>query len=260
MSANWAARVLAATLSLLVAQAHAELSDGIDPSILAPGLAQTTEAIEKLEKLTDEAAAIATAIFRVQNEFGEKRLSLLGASPTCEMPWVNDLGERARELGRAFRDAVQSARVQAQRVESLTVQPTVRPLLDAETNHRVLELLGRVDELSRSYPESASWHERYIEPAVRGCPLALVPTYGIPPAAAVAVDGTDGASPRKKEALVAILAFGGGFLCPGAVPAAGVMLVRGKVCYSDSEACSCEPVEVDPATVLGPETNAGSAN
>ncbi|HYB98764.1 MAG TPA: hypothetical protein VEC57_06470 [Candidatus Limnocylindrales bacterium] len=261
MSVRLAACVLAATLSLPVAAARAELSDGIDPSILAPGLVQASEAIARLEKLTDEAEAIATAIFRVQNEFGERRLSLAGASPSCEMPWVNDLGERARELGRAFRDAVQSARVQAQRVEALTVQPTVRPLLDAETNHKVLDLLARVDDLSRSYPESASWHERYIEPSIRGCPLALVPTYGIPPAAASAATDEDaGAAARKPAPLVAILAFGGGFLCPGAVPAAGVMLVRGKVCYSESESCSCEPVEVDPATVLGPETNAGSAN
>jgi len=261
MSVRGAARVLAAILSLLATAAHAELSDGIDPSILAPGLVQATEAIAKLEKLTDEAEAIGTAIFRVQNEFGEKRLSV-GNAPTCEMPWVNDLGERARELGRAFRDAVQSARVQAQRVEALTVQPTVRPLLDAETNHHVLDLLARVDELSRAYPESASWHARYIQPSIRGCPLGLVPGYGIPApaassagdAAAVVVDG------RKVSPLVAVIAFGGGFLCPGAVPAAGVMLVRGKVCYSEAESCSCEPVEVDPATVLGPETKAGSAN
>lgn len=272
----------AAILFLASGAALAARSDGIDPSILAPGLVQANEAVHRLGHLTDEADAIATALFRVQNEFGEERAAMAAAAarppapvaegspersrppagPDCKTPWLLDLGARSRELGRAFRDAVQSARVQGRRVENLTVEQTVQPLLDPETNHRVLKLLARVDDLVRSYPEAASWQENYVEPLLKGCEPALVPVAGIPDAAPAAAKDFDEAAPMagRKSRLIAILAFGGGWLCPGAVPAAGVMLVSGEVCYSDSESCDCEPVVVSPATVLGPDAKAGSAN
>ncbi|MFN2375612.1 MAG: hypothetical protein ABR538_03695 [Candidatus Binatia bacterium] len=241
---------------------HAARGDGIDPSILAPGLVQAREAVDRLGRLTDETEAIGTALFRVHNEFGEKRASS-ASPPDCTAAWMLDLGARSREFGRAFRDAVQSARVQARRVENMTVEPTVRPLLDPETNHRVLSLLARVDDLVRRYPEAASWQERYVEPLLDDCEPVLVPAPGF-------ADAAPEASPRevaapspgqtRKPKLIAVLAFGGGWLCPGAVPAAGVMLVSGEICYSDSESCDCDPAPVAPATVLGPETKAGSAN
>lgn|GEM_PF-2174791 len=239
----------------------ADLSDGIDPSVLAPSLLQATQAIERLDRLTAEAEAIGTALFRVHNEFGEHRLRS-AAPPPCEAAWLIDLGGRAREFGRAFRDAVQSARVQGTRVESLIVQPTVAPLLDPETNHRVLALLDRIDDLARRYPEASAWQEQFVEPLLADCAVVLHPAAGFPaPAPEAAPEGgAAAASARKREPLVAIMAIGGGWLCPGAVPAAGVMLVEGKVCYSGSEICGCEPLDIDPATVLGPETKAGSAN
>lgn len=255
--------VLAALLA--VSQpATADLSDGVDPTILAPGLVQASKAVDRLAQLVDEAEAIGTALFRVHNRFGENRAAA-GAGegkdgPSCESPWVIDLGARARELGRAFRDAVQSARMQARRVEDLILEPTVRPLLDASTNHRVVTLLARVDGLTRRYPEASTWHERYVEALARSCALALAPAPGIPDPAPRALDGDVETAAPAKRSLVAVLAVGGGWLCPGAVPAAGVMLVAGAVCYSASETCACEPVEVSPATVLGPETSAGSAN
>jgi len=153
--------------------------------------------------------------------------------------------------------------VQARRIENLIVEPTVQPLIDPETNHKVLSLLARIDDLVRRYPEAASWQERYVEPLLAGCEPALVPAPGI--ADAVPAAGTNSgavAMPMlaRKGPLIAVIAFGGGWLCPGAVPAAGVMLVSGEICYSASEACDCEPAAVSPATVLGPETKAGSAN
>ncbi len=251
---------LVAVLALCGAAA-ADLSDGIDPSILAPSLLQATQAIERMDRLTAEAEAIGTALFRVHNEFGEHR-QRDPAAPPCEAAWLTDLGGRAREFGRAFRDAVQSARVQGIRVESLIVQPTVAPLLDPETNHRVLALLDRIDDLTRRYPEAFAWQERFVEPLLADCAVILAPAAGFAaPAPEAALDAATGTTPgRKREPLVAIIAIGGGWLCPGVVPAAGVMLVSGKVCYSASETCVCEPVEVDPATVLGPDTKAGSAN
>ncbi len=241
--------------------ARADLSDGIDPSILAPSLLQATQAIERLDRLTAEAEAIGTALFRVHNEFAERRLKS-AAPPPCEARWLIDLGGRSREFGGAFRDAVQSARVQGARVESLIVQPTVAPLLDPATNHRVLALLGRVDDLSSRYPEASAWQQQFIEPLLADCAVTFTPAGGFAsPAPEAAPDAATAAMPAgKREPLVAIMAIGGGWLCPGAVPAAGVMLVAGKVCYSASEACGCEPVAVDPATVMGPDTKAGSAN
>lgn len=257
-------RVLVVALIVALAlcgAADADLSDGIDPSILAPSLLQATQAIERMDRLTAEAEAIGTALFRVHNEFGEHRLRD-PAKPPCEAAWLIDLGGRAREFGRAFRDAVQSARVQGLRVESLIVQPTVAPLLDPETNHRVLALLDRIDDLTRRYPEAFAWQQQFVEPLLADCAVIVAPASGFAaPAPEAALDAATGTTPaRKREPLVAILAIGGGWLCPGAVPAAGVMLVQGKVCYSASEACSCEPLAVDPATVLGPDTKAGSAN
>lgn len=255
-----AAAALAALL--LCREAGADLSDGVDASMLAPSLVQASQAIERLDRLTAEAEAIGTALFRVHNEFGEHRQAAGTTKPACDTPWLLDLGARAREFGRAFRDAVQSARVQGTRVESIILQPTVQPLLDPETNHRVLALLDRVDDLVHRYPEASSWHEQYVEPLLAGCSAALVPAPGIPsPAPDAAPDIVVGAAAaRKREPLVAILAIGGGWLCPGSVPSAGVMLVQGKVCYSETETCACEAGDVDPATVLGPETKAGSAN
>jgi len=261
--------------------AGAARSDGIESSILAPGLVQANEAVDRLERLVDEAEAIGVALFRVQNQFGEQRAAMAAAaaakpppsapkappppkppaSPDCTTPWLLDLGARSGELGRGFRDAVQSTRVQGRRVENVTVEATVQPLLDPETNHRVTSLLARVDDLVRSYPEAASWQERYIEPLLKGCEPALVPAAGIPDAApAAAKDNGSAVFSGRRAKLIAILAFGGGWLCPGAVPAAGVMLVSGEVCYSESEICDCEPAGVSPAMVLGPEANAGSAN
>lgn len=273
----------AATILLLACgAARAARGDGIEPSILAPGLVQANEAVDRLEHLTDEADAIATALFRVHNEFGEQRAAAAAAAarppakavkgepappkpaaaPDCTTPWLLDLGARSRDFGRAFRDAVQSTRVQGRRVENLTVEQTVQPLLDPETNHRVLKLLAKVDTLVRSYPEAASWQARYVEPLLKGCEPALVPVAGIPDAAPAAAKDANAVVPGadRKARLIAILAFGGGWLCPGAVPAAGVMLVSGEICYSASESCDCEPVAVSPATVLGPEAKAGSAN
>lgn len=238
-------------------------TDGIEPSILAPGLIQARDAISRLERLTEEAEAIGTALFRVHNEFGEKRAST-AVAPDCKTPWLLDLGWRSREFGRAFRDAVQSARVQARRVESLTVQQTVQPLLDPETNHKVLALLTRVDDLVRRFPEAASWQESYVEPLMKGCEPVPAPAPGlgdpVPPLATPEAAAAGSAAPARKAPLVAVLAFGGGWLCPGAVPAAGVMLVAGEICYSTSETCDCEARTVSPATVLGPDTKAGSAN
>lgn len=278
-----------AGLLLAAGIAHAApRSDGIDPSILAPGLVQAREATQRLERLTDEADAIGTALFRVHNDFGQQRalageLRARPADPNkgkekdtgkdgkddaakasgkidCTTPWLLDLGARSRELGRGFRDAVQSARVQARRLEGIIVEPTVQPLLDPETNHQVLSLLARVDDLVRSYPEAASWQESYVEPLLKGCEPVLVPATGFPDPAPIAAQRPSPLPAARKSPLIAVIAFGGGFLCPGAVPAAGVMLVSGEICYSAGEDCDCEPAEVSPATVLGPETNAGSAN
>lgn len=254
--------------------------DGIDSSILAPGLVQAGEAVDRLERLIDEAEAIGVALFRIHNEFGEQRAAMAAAAaapppkaekgspppprpsaePDCTTPWLLDLGARSREFGRAFRDAVQSVRVQGRRVESVTVEPTVQPLLDPETSHRISSLLARVDDLVRRYPEAASWQQRYIEPLLKGCQPALVPAPGLADVVPPALEDSPVTSPASKSRLIAVLAFGGGFLCPGTVPAAGVMLVSGEICYSASESCDCEPAAVSPATVLGPATNAGSAN
>jgi hypothetical protein len=278
---------LLAGLVLAPVIASGARSDGIEPSILAPGLVQATEALDRLERLIDEADAIGTALFRIHNEFGGQRSAMAAAAaaaknpppskakdkedkepaakpkaePDCTTPWLIDLGARSREFGRSYRDAVQSARVQGRRVENLTVEPTVQPLLDPETNHRVLKLLTRVDDLVRGYPEAASWQERYVEPLLKGCELPLAPAPGLPAPAPPALKDPGMASGTSRQArLIAVLAFGGGYLCPGAVPAAGVMLVSGAICYSPGESCACEPMSVSPATVLGPEANAGSAN
>ena len=279
-----------AGLLLVAGVASAGRSDGIDPSILAPGLVQANEALSRLEQLTDEAEAIGVALFRVHNAFGQKRALAKelhdrkdekppeakdakdakdAPKPAeeedtgkvdCKTPWLLDLGARSRELGRGFRDAVQSARVQAHRIEGIIVEPTVQPLLDPETSHRVTSLLARVDDLVRSYPEASSWQEKYVEPVLAACEPALVPAAGFPNPAPLPAQKDSSPLPKRKSALIAVIAFGGGFLCPGAVPAAGVMLVSGAICYSDSESCDCEPSAVSPATVLGPETKAGSAN
>ena len=131
-------------------------AEGIDASVLAPGLNQARDAVSRLEGLTEEAEAIGNALFRVHNGFGDRRVSSPQA-PGCETPWLTDLGARSRELGRAFRDAVQSVRVQASRVEALTVEPTVRPLLDPETNHKTYLNIASMPDAKIAYDIYYDW-------------------------------------------------------------------------------------------------------
>ena len=70
-----ASLVLPALAGILLAcgTSFAGHADGIQASDLAPGLLQARDAISRLERLTEEAEAIGVALFRLQNQFGEKR-------------------------------------------------------------------------------------------------------------------------------------------------------------------------------------------
>ena len=123
--------------------------------------------------------------------------------------------------------------------------PTVSPLLDDDDLSRGEDLRRVVTEHTLVWLEAAAWQERFVDPTARRCAPELAVAPGIPYAGAPAI--TQGPVP------VAILALGGATVCPGAEPADGrvVVVPEGKACLG-AEDCSCEPLDVLPAQVLGP--------
>jgi hypothetical protein len=214
------------------------------PAALAPGPHELDAAVAGMDARVARMEAIETALGRVQGAWAEKLAA--GEKPDpCSDPAAASLVARSRALGRAYRDAVQSSRAQLTRLEYLWSAPTVSPLLDDDDLSRGEDLRRIVTEHTLVWLEAAAWQERFVDPTARRCDPDLAVAAGIAYAGAPAI--TQGPVP------VAILALGGATVCPGAEPADGrvVVVPSGKACLGSSD-CTCEPVDVLPAEVLGP--------
>ena len=159
----------------------------VGPSRLAPTWQEFREASRRLEQLLEETGAVATALFRTQNHYVERRVA--DGRPRCDQAWVGEIAARARLFGHALRDAAQSCRMQMARVERLTQSPTVAPLIDARMRTRVDELLGSVDRFDTMYREAAAWQARVMEPVAHRCEPLLQPADGFERSWAVAPSG-----------------------------------------------------------------------
>lgn len=249
---------LAALVLLVCLGANKAAEDGLPSTILlAPTLRETQEAIARLERLVAEADATALALFRVHNGFGEERRRAAGL-PNCESRWMVDLASRARLLGADLRDRVQSARAGNVRVERMLVARTVEPLVDAATRFRARNVSEHVALLERRYLESAAWHSAYVERVAKSCPTMLQPApgFGGPGLPLAAGEGflatlSPGASKEPRPQLTAVIAEGGGFICPGAIAAKGVVILDSpRACWAPLR-CDCRTAEILPAAVVG---------
>ncbi len=249
---SWARQSAAeATADPPTGSANAPTDLRLDPARIAPSFDDAQVALERLDWLLAVGEATATALFRTHNRYATDRAEL-NRPPHCDDLRSLDLASRARLLGAGLRDAAQAARTQARRVERVLPAPTVRPLVDAQMEFRALRLLERAEVLERGYQESAVWHSRFVEAAMRRCPTVLEPAPGFDDPSPRAPDDTSSAQ-------VAVVVAGPGKACPPGVRFGSVAVVpAGLVCYGD-EACDCEPAPVFPAAVIGAMKKAGSA-
>lgn len=208
----------------------------IDPGVLAPGPGEWRAQIRRLEERLGEADAIGAAEARIHNELAQGPIQ---ARALCSTEANRSLLTRSTAFGAAYRDAVQSARADGTRVRRMLGEPTLQPLLGKEQREHAQTLLGRVEGHAIRYREMAAWQQRYLAQAARSCPMELVPT-----------EGVGGLATAK----VAVLATGGGRICPFGIPADGrvVVLPSPDACHSDGEVCGCTPRPQAPAAVLGP--------
>ncbi len=218
----------------------------VEPVVIAPTWTEYVDALGVLEARSADADAVATALFRVQNEIGRRRPSSRNRPP-CDDEGLASLAPRAEVLGVALRDRLQAARAQARRVDRLAAAPTVAPLVDGRTGHRRAVVTDRVTSSTDMYLEAVAWHEGQVADFIRRCnpPLAL--------AEGLAVPGPSGLDPNPdgERPRVAVIALQGGRICPAGAVTSGVAITDGQACYGDED-CSCEPAVVLPAAVLGP--------
>ena len=213
-----------------------------DLAALAPAPQDLAAAQAALRVDLDQARAAAEATERLQNALAES--GALGRKP-CSDPADAALIAREAVFGAAWRDAAQTARTDAARLQEILAAPTLAPLLDAGASAEAAALIDAADVLSRRYAEASAWHARHAQPRVARCPGALAPAAGLPRAEAHA--------PGEVEALTAITGVGGGVVCPTGAPADGrVVYVGASGACTSAAGCGCAPAAVLPGAVLGP--------
>lgn len=231
-------------LALLMAIATAgavESPSSVSAELLAPDLKTLLTHAERLEGYVSAASATGDALGRVQNRW------LDGDGDRCESDADRSLAARARVLGSAQRDMLQSARSELARVQVMAASPTVAPLVDAELRRRVQEADAALDSLVAGWTAAAAWQQRFVEPALIGCEVSLTVGPGL--AATTPMAAGEGEP-------VALLSLHGGLVCSDSLAgrrrSGGVVVVPdGLACY-DMVVCDCEPLPVTHAEVLGP--------
>lgn len=228
--------VLAGLLVGLVGPARAA------PQDLAPGVPELLAAEGRLEALLQTAVATERATSRLQAAWTSRP----APKAVCTDPVRIDLGWRIERFGSAWREASQSARVQAERVRRIRSAATVAPLVDATWAARLDGRLAEADRCARAILEASAWEAAFVRPVLGACPVApLSNAPGIPMLETPVRD--------EPTAYVAVLAVGDGWVCPGGARAEeSVVLVPGQACWSGSPTCGCTPAEVEPGAVLGP--------
>jgi hypothetical protein len=149
-------------------------------------------------------------------------------------------------FGDALRDGVQAARAQGKRLDRVYAAPTVAAVIDAKVKRRFELVKAAIASAERRYAELRAWQHAQIERAMKRCPspLALEVMPGIASDVPCAA--------RECSGPVAVIAIGGGRVCPANAAANGVVVVAdGQACYGD-ERCACVAAPVLPGAVLGP--------
>lgn len=223
------------------------LAISTDPALLAPGPDELSAAFERSEWLLTRTAAIERALARVHNRFAELSVAGGAIKNVCEHEEARSLAARSRALGAGLRDSVQSARAQQHRLDRVYGAPTLTAVIDAKAKRRYAQVVARVRAAEQRWAELRAWHHQEIERVIKRCKPAveLAASAGLPSNAVCA--GEECAGP------VAILAIGGGRICPINQVADGTVIVvaDGQACYGEQD-CACVPTPVLPSAVLGP--------
>ncbi len=222
---------------LLVAAAYADPTDR-----LAPGPGELAAAVAELEDRLATAEAVSVAVARLQGA----HTTLAGKGTPCEDPVRAESLARLRHFADRWRDTVQRAVVQADRVRDTAAAPTVAPIVDEERRAAIVALLDRAGRQEAQWLETWAW---FAATAPRQCRSRSFSSFaGLPPPSIQAADEAPG--PAVVTALF-------GYVCPerGAPVAGtgGLVLLAGRACWSADAACACEQQVVHPGAVLGPE-------
>ena len=211
----------------------ADAQAGLEPSdLLAPGPKELDEALGELERRLDKADAAATALIRTHNALGEAFASTEGRL-ACDAPVMKYVA-RTTPLGEGYRDRVQAARAQGERVAAIARAPTVLSLATGPVKTRADAATSRLAAHERSYAELDAWQVRFVAPLQKRCHPKLTPDEGLGETA---------------SGWVAFVALVPGRVCPGAEVATGFAVVEGPACMSLTS-CACTPVPVAPGAVL----------
>lgn len=235
------------TIALLaVLSAASGASSGAAPGTRLAAGPQVLEAdMDELLERQGLAAASERALARLHNAWGERLV--LGGKVDCAEPEVAGLAA-AEPLLRLHTERVQAVRAQQARVSEGAAEPTLEALVQGVWAQRLADLAEGSRGLEAGWQELSAWQRGQVQPTLSRCKPELRVGPGLP-----APDGR--AAPEG--APVAVVATGGGRLCPLDAPAEGGAFVvpEGLACYALT-ACECTPAAVAPGAVLGPETPA----
>ena len=212
--------------------------------MLAPGPQELDAASSELDARVVAAQSLARAVARAQTGFAEATLRASPTSPCDDLELVGAVA-RSRTFGIAWRDAVQSARAQRDRVVAIAAAPTVEALLDPADRAVLRDRVAEVDRLARAVTEAEAWQARVADPVVARCDVRLVVGPG-------AFDRV----PDAARGPVAVVAIGDGRVCTergeAGRPADGqpMLVADGKACWAPV-GCACDPIPVGVGAVLG---------
>lgn len=209
-----------------------------------PGLAPTPQELQAgmadLERQLTRADTVAEALSATQNAYAQRRLT--AATASCDDAEGLAVAARTQVFGQAYRDLVQSARAQSQRVQTLSQAPTVTVLAEGVLADDLAALERRLDVHERRLVESIAWQKAQLSSTLQRCKPALS-----------AGDGFDGdRALRVERGRVAVLVLEGGQPYPqGEEITGGVWLVPPSACWAPDDG-ECEPSQLAPGAVLGP--------
>ena len=240
------------TIGLLVALlGPAEASSGAAPAgRLAAGPQVLESDMDELAARHRLAAASEQALARLHNTWAERLVR--GAKVDCAEPEVARLAA-APALLRLHTERVQAVRAQQDRVAEGAAESTLEALVQGVWAQRLAGLADRTRALEAGWQELSAWQKSQVQPTLSRCQPVLAEAPGLP---APAGREEPAGSP------VAVVATGGGRLCPVDEPAQGEAFVvpEGRACYAPTRTCDCTPALVAPGAVLGPSSPAGSAD
>lgn len=213
-----------------------------DPSteLLAPRLSDLLSHLARAEAHLETADALGVALGRVHNTM------LQEDHLRCADPAAVSLAWRAEVLGGAWRDALQSARAEADRLTRMRDAATVAPLLDVARHEEMNAVNARLGAAVRAWRTAAGWQAKHVLSWYRRCPWeAPTAQPGLP----AAIPRAEGESDR----IAVIVLSGGGVLCPDQrrLGGVGAVVLDGEAaCLSKTDACGCVPAEVLPGAIL----------